>query len=58
MNDLLEEMVRDVGEENFGKAHLYDYLKFDSEEELYIGYTNFTRLSATLKLFSLKARNG
>ena len=58
MNDHLEEMVRDVGEENFGKAHLYDSLKSDSEEELYLGCTNFTRLSTTLKLFSLKAMNG
>jgi len=33
MNDHLEEMVRDVGEENFGKTHLYDSLKSDSEEE-------------------------
>jgi len=58
MNDHLEEMVHDVGEENFEKTHSYDSLKSDSEEELYPGYTNFTRLSATLKLFSLKARNG
>jgi len=42
MNDHLEEMTRDVGEENFGKAHLYDFLKSDSEEELYPGCTNFT----------------
>ena len=26
MNDHLEDMVRDVGEENFGKVHLYDFL--------------------------------
>ena len=58
MNDHLEDMVRDVGEENFGKVHLYDSLKSDSEEELYPGCTNFMRLSATLKLFSLKARHG
>jgi len=58
MNDHLEDMVRDVGEENFGKVHLYDSLKSDSEEQLYPGCTNFTRLSATLKLFSLKARHG
>ena len=58
MNDHLKEMVLDVGEENFGKAHLYDSLKPDSEEELYPRCTNFTRLSVTLKLFSLKARNG
>jgi len=58
MSDYLEDMVRDVGEENFGKVHLYDSLKFDLEEELYPRCTNFMRLSATLKLFSLKARHG
>jgi len=58
MNDHLEDMVCDVKEENFGKAHLFDSLKFDLEEELYPRCANFTRLSATLKLFSLKERNG
>jgi len=58
MNDYLEDMVHDVGEENFEKAHLFNSLKFDSEEELYPRCANFTRLSTTLKLFSLKARNG
>ena len=58
MNDHLEDMVRDFGEENFGKVHLYDSFKSDSEEELYPGCTNFTRLLTTLKLFSLKARHG
>jgi len=58
MSDYLEDMVHDVGEENFGRAHLYDSLKFDSEEELYLGCTNFTQLFAILKLFSLKASNG
>jgi len=58
MNDHLEDMVRDVGEENFEKAHLFDSLMFNSEEELYTGCVNNTRLSATLKLSNLKARNG
>ena len=57
MNNHLEGIVRDVSEENFGRAHLYDSLKFDSKEELYPRCTNFTQLSTTLKLFSLKARN-
>ncbi|XP_047153067.1 uncharacterized protein LOC124824653 [Vigna umbellata] len=57
MSDHLDEMVRDVGEENFGRAHLYDSLKNNSEQELYPGCIKFTRLSATLKLFCLKARN-
>nr|KYP31721.1 hypothetical protein KK1_047813 [Cajanus cajan] len=58
MNDNLEEMIRDVGEENFERAHVYDTLKSDFEQPLYPGCSMFTRLSATLKLFSLKARNG
>jgi len=35
MSDHLEDMVRNIGEENFGRAHLYDYLKSNSEENLY-----------------------
>jgi len=58
MNGHLEDMIRDIGEENFGKAHLFDSLKSDSEEELYLGCATFTWLSITLKLFSLKERNG
>ncbi|WVZ13968.1 hypothetical protein V8G54_011534 [Vigna mungo] len=58
MIDHLEDMIRDVGENNFLRANLYDSIINDSEQPLYPGCTNFTRLSATLKLFSLKARNG
>jgi len=58
MDDHLEDMVHDVGEENFEKAYLFDSIKSDSEEKLYPRCANFTRLSTTLKLFSLKARNG
>ncbi|WVZ05731.1 hypothetical protein V8G54_019077 [Vigna mungo] len=58
MSDHLEDMIRDVGEDNFGRANLYDSLINDSEQQLYPGCSNFTCLSATLKLFSLKARNG
>ncbi|WVZ04090.1 hypothetical protein V8G54_024896 [Vigna mungo] len=57
-SDHLEDMIRDVGEDNFGRANLYDSLINDSEQPLYTGCSNFTRLSTTLKLFSLKARNG
>jgi len=39
---MVEDMVRDVGEEKFGKAYLYDSLKSDSKEELYPGCANFT----------------
>ncbi|WVZ22934.1 hypothetical protein V8G54_001478 [Vigna mungo] len=58
MSDHLEDMIRDVGEHNFGRANLYDSLINDSEQPLYPACLNFTRPSATLKLFSLKARNG
>ncbi|WVZ05831.1 hypothetical protein V8G54_019177 [Vigna mungo] len=57
MTDHLEHMIRDVGENNFLRANLYDSVINDSEQPLYPSCTNFTRLSATLKLFSLKARN-
>nr|KYP34267.1 hypothetical protein KK1_044801 [Cajanus cajan] len=37
---------------------MYDTLKSDFEQALYPGCSMFTRLSGTLRLFSLKARNG
>nr|XP_027185990.1 uncharacterized protein LOC113783976 [Cicer arietinum] len=58
MNDQLEDMICDVGQESFNRAHVYDNLCSDKEEPLYPGRTNFTRLSAVLILFNLKARNG
>ncbi|WVZ17517.1 hypothetical protein V8G54_010499 [Vigna mungo] len=58
MSDHLEDMIRDVGEDNFRRANLYDSFINDSEQPLYPGCINFTRFFATLKLFSLKARNG
>ncbi|WVZ08611.1 hypothetical protein V8G54_021957 [Vigna mungo] len=57
MSDHLVDMICDVGEDNFRRANLYDSVINDSEQPLYPGCTNFTLLSATLKLFSLKARN-
>jgi len=39
-------------------THIYDSLKDDSEKTLYPGFTSFTRLSATLRLFNIKAKNG
>ncbi|KAL6518652.1 hypothetical protein OROGR_019154 [Orobanche gracilis] len=56
--DQFEEMIRDVGQESFQKAHTYDALKSDSKTPLYPGCENFTRLSAVLKLVNLKAING
>ncbi|KAL2329979.1 hypothetical protein Fmac_017560 [Flemingia macrophylla] len=58
MDDRLEDMIRDVGPENFKKAYIYDSLCSDSEKPLYPNCENFSRLSATLRLFNLKARNG
>ena len=42
----MEDMIRDVGEDSFHQVHVYDSLKDDS------------RLSAVLRLFNIKARNG
>ncbi|GAU38745.1 hypothetical protein TSUD_158760 [Trifolium subterraneum] len=58
MDDRLEDMMRDIGEDSFKRAHVYDTLCSDKDKPLYPGCTNFTRLSAVLKLFNLKAKNG
>ncbi|PNY02971.1 hypothetical protein L195_g026293 [Trifolium pratense] len=58
MNDQLDDMIRDIGPESFQRAQMYDNLRKDKEDTLYPGCTNFTRLSAVLRLFNLKARNG
>ncbi|KAI3682163.1 hypothetical protein L2E82_50097 [Cichorium intybus] len=57
--DDLEEMLHDL-EDNVAEK---DYKKFqqlfvDSEKPLYAGCTKFTKLSAVLRLFNLKASNG
>ena len=56
--DCMEDMIRDIEEESFHQAHVYDSLKDDSLTELYPGCSSFTRLSAVLRLFNMKARNG
>ncbi|CAK8541326.1 unnamed protein product [Lathyrus sativus] len=58
MDDRLEDMMRDIGQDSFKKAHAYDTLCSDKDKPLYPGCTNFTRLSVVLKLFNLKANNG
>ncbi|WVZ24161.1 hypothetical protein V8G54_002705 [Vigna mungo] len=50
--DKLEDMIRDVGAENFAKAHVYETMSIDAETPLYVGATKFTRLSATDKSFT------
>uniref|UniRef100_A0A151UD92 Transposase-associated domain-containing protein n=1 Tax=Cajanus cajan TaxID=3821 RepID=A0A151UD92_CAJCA len=52
IDDNLEEMIRDVGEENFERAHVYDTLKSEFEQQLYPRCSMFTRLSVTIRLFS------
>ncbi|GFP98507.1 LOB domain-containing protein 21 [Phtheirospermum japonicum] len=55
--DKLEDMIRDVGQESFQEAHVHDILKTDSEKALFPGCKNLTRLSETLTLVNIKARN-
>ncbi|XP_058740867.1 uncharacterized protein LOC131613194 [Vicia villosa] len=57
MNDRLEDMMHDIGQDSFKRAHAYDSLCIDKDTPLYPGCTNFTRLPAVLKLFNLKAIN-
>jgi len=56
--DCMEGMICDIGEESFHQAHVFDSLKDDSLTELYPNCSSFSRLSAVLRLFSMKARNG
>jgi len=37
---------------------IFDSLKNDAETPLYVGCFKFTRLSALLRLYNLKVRNG
>ena len=55
---MLEDMIRDIGEDGFHQAHVYDSLKDNSVIELYPSCSTFSRLSTILRLFNIKARNG
>ncbi|KAI3706869.1 hypothetical protein L6452_24902 [Arctium lappa] len=57
--DNIYDMLHDV-EHNVADKHYEDFqqLFVDSEKPLYVGCTKFTKLSAILKLFNLKANNG
>lgn len=57
MNDRLQDMVCDIGEDSFRKANVYDILCSDKDKLLYKGYTHSTRLLAVLKSFNLKAKS-
>jgi len=54
----MEDMIRDIGEDSFHQARVYDSLKDDSVIELYPGCSTFSRLSIVLRLFNIKVRNG
>jgi len=56
--DCMKDMIRDIGKESFHQANVYDSLKDNSRTELYPGCSSFSRLSAVLRLFNMKARNG
>jgi len=56
----MEDMIHDLDQEGFWKAHApyYEKLQTDSQQSLYLGCTTFTRLSAVLTLVNLKAKFG
>ena len=56
--DCMEDMIRDIGEESFHQAHVYDSFKDNSRTKWYPGCSSFSCLSAVLRLFNMKARNG
>ncbi|XP_031127671.1 uncharacterized protein LOC116029770 [Ipomoea triloba] len=56
--DWLDEMFHDVGEEFTDRSNELDELLSDSKQPLWPGCSKYTRLSAVLKLFNLKAGNG
>jgi len=55
---LLEDMISDIGAESFAKTYGYKSMLTDANTFLYLGSTNFTRLSEILRLMNLKAING
>uniref|UniRef100_A0A151UF66 Transposase-associated domain-containing protein n=1 Tax=Cajanus cajan TaxID=3821 RepID=A0A151UF66_CAJCA len=60
MEDQIEDMIHDVGQEFFQQeqSHVYDTLKSDSETPLFPDCTTFTQLSTVLRLMNLKAKYG
>ncbi|CAM8997314.1 unnamed protein product [Rhodiola kirilowii] len=55
--DNLIDMVNNVTDEFVVRPQALESLRNDSELPLYEGCSKYTRLSATLKLFNLKAKN-
>ncbi|KAL9685009.1 hypothetical protein QQ045_022455 [Rhodiola kirilowii] len=56
--DNLIDMVNNVADEFVARPQALESLRNDSKLPLYEGCSKYTRLSATLKLFNLKAKNG
>ncbi|CAM8877536.1 unnamed protein product [Rhodiola kirilowii] len=56
--DNLIDMVNNIADEFDSRPQVVESLRNDSELPLYEGFSKYTRLSATLKLFNLKAKNG
>ena len=58
LDDCIEDIIRDVGEEAFHQSHTYGNMCSDVETPLYLGCKKYQLLNAVLKLVSLKARHG
>ena len=61
MEDQLEDMIHDLGEESFKQEHssMYDTLESDSKKPLYLGCKKSLRLlSAVLSLVNVKVKYG
>ncbi|CAM8886855.1 unnamed protein product [Rhodiola kirilowii] len=56
--DNIIDMVNNVVDEFVARPQVLESLRNDSELPLYEGCSKYTRLSATLKIFNLKAKNG
>ncbi|CAM8991025.1 unnamed protein product [Rhodiola kirilowii] len=56
--DNLIDMVNNVADEFVARPQVLESLRNDSELPFYEGCSKYTRLSVTLKLFNLKAKNG
>ena len=55
MDDRIEDIIRDVGEEAFEQSHAYGNMCSDAEKPLYPGCKKYQLLNAVLKLVSLEA---
>ncbi|CAM8947720.1 unnamed protein product [Rhodiola kirilowii] len=56
--DNIIDMVNNVADDFVARPQVLESLRNDSELPLYEGCSKYTRLSATLKIFNLKAKNG